>query len=92
MLVQLHQQPQDDIFFSKRDLRVGTAIRYWGRRNPGSLWFVTGVFTADRVPRKEVFAKNLSDLIRLKNHITGEVRFRSFGYLSYSAIYRIDDD
>lgn len=90
-VVQLHQQTEDPVFFHKHQLRVGTALRYWGRRNPGSLWFVTGVYSAGRVPRSEVFAKNLSDLIRLKNHVTGEIRFRSFSYLSYSAIYRIDE-
>lgn len=90
-VVQLHPTAEDPIFFCKHQLRVGTALRYWGRRNPGSLWFVTGVYTAGRTPRSEVFAKNLTDLIRLKNHVTSEVVFRSFGYISYSALYRIDE-
>lgn len=88
------EPPDDDVFFHKHQLRVGTALRYYGRTGPGTLWFVTGVYTSDRgrhVPRQETFPQTLEDLIRLRNHETGEVRFMSFTYLSYSSIWRIDE-
>lgn len=84
----------DDVFFHKHQLRVGTALRYHGRSNPGALWFVVKIYTTDKgrhVPRAETFPQTLGDIVRLKNHETGEVRFFPFVYLSYSSIWRIDD-
>jgi hypothetical protein len=84
----------DPVFFRKHDLRVGTALRYYGRRHAGELLFVTGIFTSNQgrhVPRAETFPQTLDDLVRLKNHETGEVRFARFSYISYSALYRIED-
>jgi hypothetical protein len=55
---------------------------------------VTGVFTIDkgrRVPRAETFPQTLDDIVRLKNHETGEVRFHRFVYISYSALWRVED-
>jgi hypothetical protein len=87
----LHEDHDDDIFFRKHQLRIGTALRYYGRTKPGSLWFVTGVYTGQHIHRKETFPQKLTDLVRLKNHQTGEVRFMRFVYLEYSAIWRIDE-
>ena len=87
-------QPDDPVFFHKRQLRVGTALRYYGRTGPGQLWFVTGIYSTNKgqhVPRKETFPQTILDLIRLRNHETGEVRFMSFQYLEYSAIWRIEE-
>jgi hypothetical protein len=88
------EPPVDDVFFTKHQLRVGTALRYYGRTAPGTLWFVTGIYTSDRgrhVPRQETFPQTLEDLIRIRNHETGEVRFMAFQYLSYSSLYRIEE-
>jgi hypothetical protein len=88
------EPPEDDVFFHKHRLRVGTALRYYGRSNPGGLWFVTGIFSTNKgrhVPRAEIFPQTLEDLVRLKNHETGEVRFHGFSYLAYSAIWRLED-
>jgi hypothetical protein len=88
------EPPDDDVFFHKHQLRVGTALRYYGRSNPGALWFVTGIFSTNKgrhIPRAETFPQTLEDLVRLKNHETGEVRFFRFSYISYSSIYRIED-
>lgn len=98
-LITHHQDdggPEDDIFFRKHQLRVGTALRFHGRsaNRKGELWFVTGIFTTrngKHVPRSEVFPQTLDDLVRLKNHQTQQVRFASFIYLSYSAVWRIDE-
>jgi hypothetical protein len=30
------EPPEDDVFFRKHRLRVGTALRYYGRSNPGT--------------------------------------------------------
>jgi hypothetical protein len=87
-------QPDDPVFFTKHQLRVGTALRYYGRTAPGSLWFVTGIYSNNKgktVPRQETFPQTLDDLVRLHNHETGEVRFMHVIYLSYSAIWRIDE-
>ena len=84
----------DPVFFHKHQLRVGTALRYYGRTAAGSLWFVTGIFTTNQgrhVPRQETFPQTLTDLIRIKNHDTQQVRFMSFQYLSYSSLYRIEE-
>ena len=81
----------DPVFFRKHDLRVGTSLRYYGRTDPGGLWFVTGIWTPDRRgPRQETFPQTLDDLVRLKNHESGEVRFMRFSYLEYSAIWRLE--
>ena len=81
----------DDIFFHKHQLRIGTALRYCGRIDPGSLWFVSGVYTGQHIQRKETFPQRLDDLVRLRNYQTDEVRFMRFVYLSYSAIWQIDE-
>jgi hypothetical protein len=88
------EPPDDDVFFHKHQLRVGTALRYYGRTAAGTMFFVTGVFTTDkgrRVPRAETFPQTLDDIVRLKNHETGEVRFHRFVYISYSALWRVED-
>lgn len=88
------EQPDDPIFFTKHQLRVGTALRYYGRTGPGQLFFVTGIYTSNKgrhQPRQETFPQTLDDLVRLQNHETGEVRFMRFSYLEYSAIWRIDE-
>lgn len=94
LLPQPVEPPDDPVFFSKHQLRVGTALRYYGRTAAGTLYFVTGVFTIDKgrhVPRAETFPQTLDDIVRLKNHETGEVRFARFAYLSYSSIWRVED-
>lgn len=80
----------DPIFFSKHQLRHGTLLRYYGRRNPGQLWYI------DRVVGKKrgdalIFPETLSDLVQVKNATTFETKWLTFGYLSYSAIWRIED-
>lgn len=86
--------PDDPIFFRKHQLRVGTALRYYGRTDPGGLWFVTGIYTDDHGrhrPRAETFPQTLDDLVRLRNHQTSEIRFMRFSYISYSALYRVEE-
>jgi hypothetical protein len=84
-------EPVDDtVFFHKHQLRVGTALRYYGRTAVGALWFVTGIYVRG-VSRKETFPQTLDDLVRLRNHETGEVRFFRVSYLIYSAIWRVED-
>ena len=94
MLVQQEELNEDPVFFRKHQLRVGTALRFCGRTHTGELWFVTGIYTTDRgrhVPRAETFPQTLVDLVRLKNHQTQQVRFINFQYLSYSAVWKIDE-
>ena len=85
------EPPDDPVFFAKHQLRVGTALRFHGRTHTGELWFVTGIYSGNRTPRRETFPQTLDDLIRVKNHASGHVRFVRFSYLSYSSIWRIDE-
>jgi hypothetical protein len=85
------EPPEDPIFFAKHQLRVGTPLRFWGRTGAGELWFVMRVYSnKDGTPRSETFPQTLDDLIQLRNHETGRVRYVRFLYLSYSSIWRID--
>jgi hypothetical protein len=86
--------PHDNTFFSKRALQIGTAVRYHGVTDPGSLWFVTRIYTTLNgavKPRKESFPQTLKDTVQLTNHVSGDVRHLRFGTLSYSAIWRIEE-
>jgi hypothetical protein len=93
-LPQPDDETEDTVFFKKHQLRVGTALRYHGRTDAGALWFVTGIYTTNNgrhVLRAETFPQTLTDLVRVQNHQTKQVHFLAFQYLSYSAIWEIDE-
>ncbi len=86
----------DPIFFGKGDVFPGTRIVYAGRRAPGQVWTVHSIHTP--MPKKEDtdersfekidHVRTLQDLIFLRHG--AEERVAVFGYLSYSAIWRIE--
>lgn len=84
----------DSIFFHKSQIRVGTNLRHFGRLNPNTTWCVTSITTySARGGRMRFTAANevhhMSDDITLVCNETHEARSCTFGYLSYSAIWRL---
>lgn len=88
-IVPLRQLQSDSIFFSKADLHVGSSLRYYGRREMGQLWFVDRIATASEGKRADT-PTTLRDWVRLRSAVGGEIRWLLFGYLSYSAIWRLE--
>lgn len=90
-------QEPDSIFFSKADFHVGRSLRFYGRgAERGKLYFIQsirtiehsgGVLTSVRVSTPA----RLADRVTLREAITGQTRILSFAYLSYSAIWRLED-
>lgn len=81
---------RDPIFFGKGDVFVGTRLEYRGRKAPGQIWEVSGIYTY--IPKKEGYervdgVRTLQDLVFFTSG--SEERAATFGYLSYSAIWRI---
>jgi hypothetical protein len=79
----------DPIFFSKHRLRHGTLLRCHGRRSNGALWYVDRIVTKKK-GETVIFPTALHDLVRLRNGMNNGIVWRTFGYLSYSAIWRIE--
>lgn len=95
----IHLRPAaeaDSIFFSKADLRVGASLRYYGRNaTRGRLYFVERIRTIERINGLLTVSSvqtpvHLVDLITLREATTGRIRELTFGYLSYSAIWRLE--
>lgn len=93
-------EEDDDIFFSKRSVRLGTAFSHYGRRDPRTRWYVTKIESYVRLPngRHRMQAVDqvqyLGDLIYLERRGFGDqnrvtTRRATFGSLSYSAIWRL---
>jgi hypothetical protein len=82
--------PTDQIFFEKRQLRKGMSLRYYGRRSAGQLWFVDRIATVGEGKTTDS-PTTLRDWVRLRSAVGGEIRWLLFGYLSYSAIWRLED-
>lgn len=88
----------DKVFFSVDDIHVGTMMRYMGRTAPNSLWRVTRIQTF-RVKSGRVYdkkdvgtVKHLHDQVYMvctTGSYRGETISVSFGYASYSAIWRL---
>lgn len=93
-------EEDDEIFFSKRSVRIGTAFSHYGRRDPGTRWYVTKIESYVRLangrhriqPVDQV--QYLGDLVYLERRGFGDAnrsatRRATFGSLSYSAIWRL---
>lgn len=85
--------PDDSTFFHKGQISVGKTLLYLGRLDPGTRWVVTKIKSFSlRSDAGWVWVSTcrmLSDDVYLKNVDTGEQRTATFGYLSYSAIWRL---
>lgn len=89
---------QDKVFFRKTDVGLGTVLEYFGRHAPGSKWSITKIYTFEwhngQVRSKQIdYVSKLDDEIVLSN-INGKAfdMHLTFGYLSYSSIWRISDE
>lgn len=87
----------DPIFFTKASVKVGTCIKYYGRRNPGSIWVVQTIYTFrsekfGRVRSWIADVRTLDDILEMRNDKTGEIKQASFKYISDSARWRIETD
>jgi hypothetical protein len=85
---------EDRVFFRKDQIMIGTVLVYYGRRNPGKTWRVMRVRNFKRVNGECVgkwdrFVKGLQDEVELHCEETGDWVYLHFGYLSYSAIWRL---
>jgi hypothetical protein len=90
---------EDDIFFHKSQLHYGTRLIYYGRLDPMSIWEivdiksyflgkVVGQYSLKKVPE----IRHLNDILYFRKINTNETKKMSFGYLSYSAIWRLAPD
>lgn len=89
----------DPVFFPKEAIQVGTKLRNYGRRDPGSWWTVSAIRTYVKKPsghyqlERAVEVKHLSDIITLKRDKEDPAfvshREPTFGSISYSAIWRL---
>lgn len=81
--------PADPIFFRKVDIFPGQKLRYMGRSAPNTVWTVKSIQTdAGKKGYKYVDVVNkLADYVVLSNGV--EVKQMTFGYMSYSAIWRL---
>lgn len=82
----------DLIFFHKSQLRLGMTLHYMGRTAPNSFWLINRIWRVSHkrgVEVKSIAASvgTLNDILELK--CGGETKYVRFGYLSYSAIWRI---
>lgn len=82
-------QPVDPIFFRKVDIFVGQKLLYMGRSAPNTVWKVKSIQTdAGKKGYKYVdVVHKLADYVVLSNGV--EVKQMTFGYMSYSAIWRL---
>ena len=88
--------PDDDVFFHKGQIKIGTQLWHYGRLDPKSLWQVVKIMSyvfsngMATKPRKVEIASKLLDTVYLRR-IGSDIETRSvtFSTLSYSALWRI---
>lgn len=86
----------DSIFFIKEQIKVGgPALLHFGRLAPRTMWDVTKIvshrWTERGLCKPELVqqVRYLSDTVYLHCRESSETRSATFGYLSYSAIWRM---
>lgn len=82
-------QPVDPIFFRKVDIFLGQKLLYKGRSAPDTVWTVKSIETnAGKEGYKHVdVVQKLADYVTLSDG--WETKQMTFGYMSYSAIWRL---
>lgn len=90
------QPAVDDLFFIKEQISVGIVLEHFGRLDSGSLWDVNRITTEEPTSTGVTKTKSVTTVHRLHDivHMTRrgssrERRQAAFGYLSYSAIWRL---
>jgi hypothetical protein len=89
----------DEVFFHRAQVEVGTVLVYMGRTDPYSLWQVFRIASAFAPPRDQKNARYTSRDVESVRHLTDDIFLRRVGgketrsaafyYLSYSAIWRL---
>ena len=89
----------DDIFFHKAQLRVGSVLVYMGRTDPGSRWVITSIkshFKTSATSKAPYRLRDVDSVRHLSDDIhiqriggDGSTRSCTFAYMSYSAIWRL---
>lgn len=84
----------DPIFFHKSQIKVGSHFLHFGRRMPRTNWIVQRIWTFQkekygRVRSYVTDVRTLNDILEMRCEETGEIRSVRFGYISYSAIWRL---
>jgi hypothetical protein len=92
-------QGEDDVFFHKSQIKVGTRLLNFGRKDHGSIWVVTHIYThvileSGRIRRDTIeMVQKLNDYVEFRKVVRGvtsnEQRQRTFGSLSYTAVWRL---
>jgi hypothetical protein len=89
-------QEHDPVFFHKEQIHVGTRLIYFGRTHHGELWQVAAITTYRLNSRGRTISESVNDVLKLSDDVTlvrigGEQSARkvSFGYISYTSIWRI---
>ena len=95
-----NDHPEDSVFFTKRQIKLGTVLTYFGRLDPGSQWEVIRITTELATTKRDgriiyrfrdvEVVEKLKDTVYLKrvgNY--DEAKESSFANISYSAIWRI---
>ncbi len=86
----------DPVFFHKTQVHVGSRFLHLGRRAPRTNWIVQRVwtFSSEKYGRVRQYVANvrkLDDILEMRCEETGEIRTVRFIYMSYSAIWRLQD-
>lgn len=94
-----HKKPEpmpDALFFIKAQISVGTTFEHFGRLDPGSLWDVNRIVTDEPTASGVTRSKSVKTVQRFNDTVyltrrgsNSEKRQGSFGYLCYSAIWRL---
>ena len=94
--IQIQQIPlADNIFFTKDQLKVGSILKYYGRHAPNTTWEVTSIrfyimHKGQLRSHKVKSPQTLADQVEIKCRNDGTCMECSFQYLSYSAIWRLE--
>lgn len=85
----------DSVFFTKDQLKVGSILRYYGRHAPNTVWEVTSIrycviHNSELRSHKVTIPQTLQDQVKVKCRNDGTCMELSFQYLSYSAIWRLE--
>jgi hypothetical protein len=89
--------PADPIFFKKEDITVGRTLLYYGLSDPMGEWEVKKIiswFTTDErgkwEPREVPEVRHLDDDVYIVKIGNSRIRRKfTFGYIRYSAIWRL---
>jgi hypothetical protein len=87
-------QGQDDVFLHRSQIYVGAELMYYGRTDHGSIWRVTGIRTTSKhvmgTQPVQVVQRMKDDVELTRIGNLADVKQVTFGYMSYSAIWRMN--